>query len=180
MEKQLGSWRNIGSCEAIVEDTFCGPGNQAQTRTCFDGKTDKCISSDRERTILCSLPDCEKELGTWRNVGDCLAIAEGKTCGPGLQKQTRTCTDGTNDKCTPSDQERRISCNLRDCEKQLGSWENDGNCVATGGDKTCGPGNQKQTRTCDDGTVHTCTTSDTEQTIPCSEAGTNLKKCPGK
>merc|ERR1711997_1153351 len=31
-------------------------------------------------------------------------------CGEGTQAQTRECTDGTNDKCTPEDKERVVSC----------------------------------------------------------------------
>ena len=66
-------------------------------------------------------------------------------------------------------------------EKQLGAWSNDGTCVATGDDASCGPGNQKQTRTCTDGTVDKCTANDNiEQTISCSDAGTGLPECTCK
>ena len=66
-------------------------------------------------------------------------------------------------------------------EKQLGNWTNDGPCVATGNDASCGPGNQRQTRTCEDGTVDKCTEIDVvEQTILCSDAGTALPECTGK
>ena len=64
-------------------------------------------------------------------------------------------------------------------EKQLGSWTNDGSCEGLDG-LSCGPGNQKQNRTCTNGTTDKCTTSDYEQTIPCNAAGTALPECPGK
>ena len=66
-------------------------------------------------------------------------------------------------------------------EKELSGWANDGTCVATGIDASCGPGEQRQTRTCTDGTIDKCSASDvTEQTISCSDAGTTLPDCPGK
>ena len=46
-------------------------------------------------------------------------------------------------------------------EKQLASWSNDGVCEATGDNNSCGPGNQKQTRTCIEGTTDKCTEADT-------------------
>merc|ERR1712038_960311 len=45
---------------------------------------------------------------------------------------------------------------------------NDGDCVATGDDPTCGPGNQNQVRTCTDGSTDVCTDADTAQTIACA------------
>ena len=62
-------------------------------------------------------------------------------------------------------------------DKQLGSWTNDGVCVAKGDNPTCGPGNQNQVRTCIDGTNNKCTAADTIQTISCVEAGTALPEC---
>lgn len=60
-------------------------------------------------------------------------------------------------------------------EKQLGSWANDGVCEGNGADISCGPGNQKQTRTCIDGTTDKCTSADIERTIWC-----RLPACSGK
>ena len=63
-------------------------------------------------------------------------------------------------------------------EKQLGDWTNDGDCEATGENKACGPGLQKQTRTCTDGTTETCTAADTTaRTTSCSDAGNALPAC---
>jgi len=191
--KQLGTWINNGDCVATGNDSSCGPGNQRQTRTCTDGTIDKCAASDViEKTISCSdagtaLPDCDKHLGGWINDGSCVATGADASCGPGNQRQTRTCADGTTDKCTASDvTEKTISCSdaetaLPDCDKQFGGWINNGSCVATGPDASCGPGNHRQTRTCTDGTTDKCTASDvTEQTISCSDAGAPLPECPGK
>ena len=62
-------------------------------------------------------------------------------------------------------------------EKQLGKWTNGGACVAAGADPTCGPGEQKQQRTCRDGATDKCTATDIEQTISCKDAGTALPDC---
>ena len=62
---------------------------------------------------------------------------------------------------------------------QLGPWTNVGGCIGTGKYSTCGPGNQKQTRWCRDWTTEDCTAVQTEQQIPCSQAGTKLPDCPG-
>ena len=126
----------------------------------------------------------EKQLGSWTNDGNCVAKGDDPTCGPGHQNQMRTCVDGTTDKCTASDTVQTISCydagtGLPDCivEKVLGAWANDGTCVATGDNPSCGPGTQRQTRECTDGTTDKCVDSDVEQSIPCSEAGTALPEC---
>ena len=39
------------------------------------------------------------QLGPWENVGNCIGIGDDPTCGPGKQNQTRTCIDGTEEKC---------------------------------------------------------------------------------
>ena len=193
-EKQLGEWTNEGTCEATGADKTCGPGTQRQTRTCNDGTNDHCTEADTTQSVSCSdagtsLPECvvEKQLGEWTNEGVCEASGSDKTCGPGTQSQTRTCTDGTNDHCTDSDTSQTVSCSdagtsLPDCvvEKQLGEWTNEGACEATGVDKTCGPGIQKQVRTCIDGTTDVCAEGDTAKTVPCSEVGTALPACAAR
>ena len=133
---------------------------------------------------MINFADVEKQLGSWTNDGSCTAKGDDPTCGPGHQNQMRTCVDGTTDKCTASDTVQTISCydagsGLPDCivEKVLGVWANDGTCVATGDDPTCGPGTQRQTRECTDGTTDKCVDADVEQNIPCSEAGTALPEC---
>ena len=80
--------------------------------------------------------------------------------------------------------ERTILCRdsgteLGHCVKNLGSWINDGNCTAIGDDITCGPGNQRQTRTCVDGSYEKCTDILTVRTTECSNAGTTLPDCIG-
>ena len=118
-------------------------------------------------------------LGGWTNEGSCQAVGVNPACGPGTQTQVRTCTDGTIDKCTINDREQIISCNLKNCVKKLGHWINDGVCQASNGIANCGPGLQKQTRSCVDGTADKCSANDTEQTISCEDAGSSLSPCPG-
>ena len=191
VEKQLGDWTNDGQCKATGDDPTCGPGTQNQTRTCVDGATDLCTDGDKTQTVSCadagtSLPECAaaKHFGDWTNDGDCIATGEDKTCGPGTQSQTRTCTDGTNEPCNDADRTQTVSCSdagtaLPACvvEKQLGEWTNVGECAASGDNKTCGPGTQSQTRTCTDGTNDVCIQEDTAQTISCADAGTALPDC---
>ena len=128
--------------------------------------------------------EIEKKLGSWTNDGDCEADGDDHTCGPGTQKQKRTCTDGTTNKCTTEDIEQMVSCTdaktaLPNCLKQFGAWLIDGACVATAGGN-CGPGTQDLTRTCEDGTVDKCTAGDKMKTISCEAAGTALPDCAGK
>ena len=52
----------------------------------------------------------------WTNSGDCKAIGEDKSCGPGLQLQVQDCIDGTNDKCLPLHRKQHISCSLPPCQ----------------------------------------------------------------
>ena len=66
---------------------------------------------------------------------------------------------------------------LKVVEKQLGKWSNEGECVATGEDKTCGPGTQTQTRECTDGTIDLCTAEDTSRVVSCTIAKTALPAC---
>ena len=52
----------------------------------------------------------EKQFGEWKNVGNCVGNGKDPTCGPGIQNQTRTCKDGTTQKCKNSDMERQVKC----------------------------------------------------------------------
>jgi hypothetical protein len=61
----------------------------------------------------CPLPcSCvaSKILGEWTNEGSCNGDGDDPTCGAGTQLQSRTCTDGTIDKCTVEDTHRSVTC----------------------------------------------------------------------
>ena len=161
----------------MSENKDCGPGKQKQRRACSNGDTKKCEASDTERAIPCSLTDCKKDFGSWKNESACEPKQTGMTCGEGFQKQIRDCKDGTIDKCTETDRKRRNQCFLKDCEKRVSEWKNDGNCEATTKGENCGellmcfpcgPGNQIQKRDCTDGTVDKCSDTDRKRVIPCS------------
>ena len=175
-QKLLGHWVNEGRCTGLNHKD-CGPGNQLQTRKCSDGTIDKCTPADRARTQNCSLPHCQKIFGDWDNLGKCIGSGSDKNCGLGEQIQVRSCIDGTVDKCAQEDRHRAISCNLRDCQKRVGKWSNDGECIASNADSSCGPlsGTQTQVRTCIDGTSDKCQSHDRERTIQC-----DLPDCPGE
>ena len=72
------------------------------------------------------IKDTMKRLGDWNNVAPCKATGTDDNCGPGIQQQKRTCTDGAgkyeSDVCTGADREQNISCGeagtaLQDCTK---------------------------------------------------------------
>ena len=172
--RNVGNWTNIGNCTGADKRKDCGKGVQMQSRPCVDGKIIKCTAADREREISCSLPDCPKHYGTWINQEKCTAL-DGSMCGPGKQMQTRICEDGTNLKCNSTDRVRIQTCNLPDCPKLFGFWQDMGVCNAIGVDKNCGPGEKLQARSCRNGTIDICTHSDRQRSINCS-----LPDCPKK
>ena len=46
-------------------------------------------------------------------MGECVATGANPACGPGTIVQTRTCTDGTFDKCnTDADIQRTVTCSV--------------------------------------------------------------------
>ena len=60
------------------------------------------------RKVFSSVP---KTFGPWENDGVCVGTGQNPACGPGRQTQTRTCSDGTLEKCGDSDDtERSVSC----------------------------------------------------------------------
>ena len=61
--------------------------------------------------------------------------------------------------------------------KTFGEWANEGSCHGEGDDPTCGAGSQQQKRTCTDGTIDKCTTTETQRTVTCEVAGTALPVC---
>ena len=61
-------------------------------------------------------------------------------------------------------------------QNALDDWINDGPCNSNGEDPTCGPGTQLQKRTCTDGT-DICPDEETQKTVTCAEAGTQLPQC---
>ena len=171
--KKVGNWSDVGECEAIEKERECGPGIQKQTRQCIDGINFKCSETDKEHFISCTLADCPKVLGIWVNDGFCKALGPDTSCGLGTQVQRRNCIDGTIDKCMVTESVRNTSCDLPDCTKRLGNWVNVGRCNANQVDTECGPGTQRQNRTCIDGTVDKCMSTDREHIIPCT-----LPDCP--
>ena len=193
--KTFSEWRNTGPCISSGKITACGPGIQEQRRTCGNGTGHEiCTNEDIAQRISCTmagtdLPDCPKIFGEWINVGHCIAIGKGLSCGPGRQEQLRSCENGTGPEiCTFQDKMQIVSCkaagtDLPDCPKKYGVWKNVGSCTADNKDikrtEQCGPGKQKQERTCQNGTGNeVCDESGTKQVVPCSVAGSSLPDCP--
>ena len=51
-KKKVGDWKDEGVCEATPGHKNCGPGGQQkQTRSCIDGRTEICTLDDRERNM---------------------------------------------------------------------------------------------------------------------------------
>ena len=57
-------------------------------------------------------------------------------------------------------------------------WTNNGTCIATDKDKSCGPGMINQIRNCIDGTIDKCTSGDRKRTLPCRDVDVELPDCP--
>ena len=191
--KIFTKWKNSGPCLPIASITDCGPGIQVQERTCINGTNALvCTDEDMIQTISCKaagtdLPDCPKRFGEWVNIGECITENKDMLCGPGFQQQKRTCVSGTGSEiCSEQDLTQNITCEkagvqMPDCPKKLGKWQNDGPCISTGISPICGPGVQKQMRSCINGTgSECCMLEDTTQTLSCTEAGTALPDCPKK
>ena len=111
LEKKVGNWSTDGVCNPLFEDDSCGPGYQVQRRTCSDGAREQCSFEDTERVVSCNEHDCPREITEWENIGSCQGIGEDKTCGDGIQHQTRNCKDGTTNKCLDIEVRRTLSCN---------------------------------------------------------------------
>ena len=102
MDKILGQWSDYGECMALGKNTSCGPGIQERRRDCVNGKVEKCQDSDVKQEISCNLENCPKIYGIWTDSGPCNATGSKPDCGPGTKSQSRSCEDGTIDKCTES------------------------------------------------------------------------------
>ena len=126
----------------------------------------------------------QKQLGpNWENDGTCTSNRKGKSCGPGMVRQIRSCTDGTFEECTLNDRERNSSCQdagikQPNCQRVLGNWTNIGNCTAVGAVENCGPGLISRNRTCEDGTILKCKDAKLKETVSCVDAGDPLPPCP--
>ena len=154
----------------------CGSASawQIQIRTCIGDESKQCTRDDKERIISCRLPNCPRFISHWSNSEICTGVGGNKTCGPGLQNQKRSCSDGTIFKCRGVLKQRKVSCTLEDCPKKFGNWSNVGDCNATRQYLSWGRGAQRQQRHCIDGTTDKCTKEDQEQTISCIDAGTSF------
>jgi len=102
-------------------------------------------NSDSNLDATCLTPrSVDGSWSEWKTIGEC-----SETCGDGVQTQERTCDNpepmnGGND-CV-GEPARIIDCDLEDCPVDGGwsEWTSSGSCS-----KTCGMGEQVQTRTCD-------------------------------
>ncbi|KAL9969288.1 hypothetical protein ACROYT_G021487 [Oculina patagonica] len=144
-------WSEWGECSVT-----CGGGVQKRTRTCTNpppsGGAPTCIEQDlgpAEEEQDCNTQDCPVPGGytDWSEWGECSV-----TCGGGVQKRTRTCTNpppsGGAPTCIEQDlgpAEEEQECNTQDCgeDGNWSPWGDPGPC-----DKTCGGGTRERQRTC--------------------------------
>ena len=102
-----------GTCVASDNERSCGPGQLKQSRQCTNGTYEKCSTEDSERNMVCTLQDCQKTTGEWIDQGGCEFMnytTTGQIGGLGIQRQVRTCLDGTLDRCTCTDTSRATIC----------------------------------------------------------------------
>lgn len=139
----FAEWGEFGEC-----DKPCGGGVKKKTRACsnpypqFGGKQ---CEGQALITEACNIKPCAVDGGftEWTPFSDC-----DKTCGLGVKKRTRTCTNpppshgGKN--CEGPVDEVEV-CNVKPCPVDGGfsEWGEYGAC-----DKTCGGGVQARNRTC--------------------------------
>jgi len=80
-----------------------------------DGKILEDSRNWGECNLHCTKP-VPKLLGPWENQRWCQGYSRmgpyGTHCGPGLQTQKRTCTDGTIEKCRADDRYRTVACSV--------------------------------------------------------------------
>jgi len=144
-------WSSWGECSVT-----CGGGVQKRTRTCTNpppsGGGPNCIEQNlgpAEEVQACNKGDCSVPGGytDWSSWGECSV-----TCGGGVQKRSRTCTNpppsGGGPNCIeqnlgPAEEEQ--ACNKGDCPVPGGytDWSSWGECSVT-----CGGGVQTRSRTC--------------------------------
>ena len=134
-------------------------------RDCTDGSVQKCTPKDRKTNRPCSLGDCPKRLGEWKDRGLCIPKNNVRKCGEGEKRQTRSCTDGSRDVCNTGDTTRLQTCFV-ECKKRFGPWVKE-DCVANQNNQKCGVGKQLQRRTCESGTNDPCSYSETTKTTTC-------------
>ncbi|XP_061184990.1 SCO-spondin-like [Saccostrea echinata] len=139
----MTEWTQFDTCSVT-----CGGGSQSRTRSCtkptpqFGGKD---CSGDLNHAQDCNDHPCPIDGGytAWTDWEKCSL-----TCGGGLQKRTRTCTNPAPQhggaSCSGADSEIQ-DCNTQNCpiDGGLTDWGKWGTCSVS-----CGGGSQERTRTC--------------------------------
>ena len=156
--KVVGKWKLSGKCTPKSIKKECGLGSQKMVRTCTDGSRDQCKTTDMVSERKCSLKNCLKTFGDWRQISDCIPIDNVQKCGPGKILQTRKCVNGTRDLCDVEETHKMSDCYIK-CQKKFGVWKKK-NCVADVGNSNCGKGTRRETRTCESGTNDPCLTTE--------------------
>ena len=169
--KMLGKWKLSGKCIPESRGFNCGPGIQRLIRTCNDGTIAKCKAADQRSQRQCSLRNCPKKVGEWKDQSDCKTIDNMKKCGPGKILQTRTCKNGTVEICSIEDTRQTGNCFIK-CRKLFGPWIK-AQCIPQAPNQNCGRGTQRETRTCKPGTNDPCLDEETIRVNFC-----DLGACP--
>lgn len=137
------SWSLFGVC-----DKTCGGGVKKRSRSCknpspqYGGKDCEGLA---EETEACNVHPCpvDGKFSEWGPFGVC-----DKTCGTGLRKRTRTCTNprpANGGKDCEGVLEEQEKCNTQPCviDGGFAEWSSFEDC-----DKTCGSGIQTRVRSC--------------------------------
>ncbi|KAK2558439.1 Chymotrypsinogen 2 [Acropora cervicornis] len=138
-----GSWTSWSVCSKT-----CGNGLKKRTRTCSMPAAQNgglACSGSSQQTARCNTQRCpvDGNWGAWSGWSAC-----SRSCGRGLQKRTRTCSNpvpkGGGRSCSGPNQQMR-SCKVRDCpvHGQWGAWGK-----WTGCSKSCGIGVSERIRFC--------------------------------
>ncbi|XP_066920815.1 SCO-spondin-like isoform X2 [Clytia hemisphaerica] len=139
----FGQWSSYGACSEP-----CGEGEQSRSRKCDSPAPqhggDECMGA-KDQSRKCKVKECPVDGGysQWSPFSAC-----SKTCGDGLKKRTRKCTNPSpahGGKQCQGASEEEAECKVRECPVDGGfsEWSSYGVCS-----KSCGDGQQERTRSC--------------------------------
>ncbi|XP_023932361.1 SCO-spondin isoform X5 [Lingula anatina] len=163
--KAPAAWTEWGSFSAC--SVTCGTGSRMRARTCKGGRPGIDCPGKALETPICKIRDCSPApprkafWGEWKDT-ECSV-----TCGAGILLQVRECVGGSPGVDCAGSGEKTKLCVLKSCPA-WGLWGKWGACS-----KTCGGGEQRRYRSCENGEPGQDCIGSTVDKRPC-----NSNDCP--